>query len=257
MKINKYFNKSSGCWRIIFFFYLLCASLAYADDTIVGASGHTVFPLNTDKIQMVSEKVKIKMESYYAVKDAAILTRRAFVTCKFVFKNISKHKIKTKVGFPGDLYRWSDAVDVPDLNKFTVYIDGHPVKIQIKKEITSKEPNYGEDYRNWYTWDATFPPLKTIVITNSYWVALSSDQETSWFEYILVTGANWAGNIGSASIEVVYPNKQELKMFVKEIKPVGYKIIKNKIYWEFKNFKPKENIKIIEKNYRGLNDFKG
>jgi hypothetical protein len=235
---------------------LLSTSLAYADDTIVGASGHTVFPLSTDKIQMVSEKVKIKMESYYVVKDTAILTRRAFVTCKFVFKNISNHEIKAKVGFPGDIYSWSDAVDVPDLNNFVAYVDKHPVKIQIKKEIVSKEPNYGEDYRNWYTWDVTFPPLKTITVRNSYWVTLSSDQETNWFEYILITGANWAGNIGKALIEIIYPNEQELKMFVKEIKPDGYKIIKNNIYWEFKNFKPKENIKIIEKNYRGLNDFR-
>ena len=255
MKTNKYLHKSIS-WIIIFSFHLLFISLAYADDTIVGASGHTVFPINTNEIQMISEKVKIKMESYYAVKDTAILTRRAFVTCKFEFKNISNHKIKAKVGFPGDIYSWSDAVDVPDLNGFVASVDQHSVKIHRKKEIVSKEPNYGENYRYWYTWDVTFPPLKTIIIRNSYWVALSSNQETSWFEYILITGANWAGNIGKASIEIIYPNEQELKMFVKEIKPDGYKIIKNRIYWELKNLKPKENIKIIEKNYRGPNDFR-
>lgn len=229
-----------------------------ANDTLVGESGHTVFPINTDKVRMISEHVKVKMNTY-DLKGITSKARRAFVSCDFVFENTSSEEIKAQLGFPGSIYRWTDAVTAPTLNHFISYIDGSKKKVQTKKEILNQRKNrYSidgkewkeevvEDYRYWYTWDVTFPPLKRISVKNTYWVTLSSDQKDWWFEYILTTGSNWKGNIEKALIEVIYPNEKDLRNRVAEIAPKGYKIDKNKIIWEFTNFKPTDNIKVTEK----------
>ena len=242
----------------IIFFTLLQQSPLFANDTLVGESGHTVFPINTDKIRMISEHVKAKIDTY-DFKGITSAARRAFVTSEFIFENTSNSKIKAQLGFPGDVFRWTDGVTAPTLNDFISFVNGSEQKVNMKKEILDqKKGKYSidgktwkeeirEDYKYWYTWDVTFPPLKRITVKNTYWVTLSSDQESWWFEYVMTTGANWKGNIERALIEIIYPNEKELKNRVIEIKPIGYKITENRIYWEFKNFKPTENIKITEK----------
>jgi hypothetical protein len=239
----------------------------------VGGNGYTAFPVDTNKIQMLSEHVKITMGSYNSSEGGGIL-RRAFVKCTFVFENTSNKEIKATVGFPTDVYDGFGGLILPNLNDFSSYIGGYSVKVEIKKEIIGEKPKIAvttptfmyyeggqekiKSYRYWYTWDVTFPPLKKIVLKNSYWITLSSDEETQWFNYILTTGANWRGNIGKAIIEVIYPSAKDLKKRVIKIEPEGYMTFKNKIYWEFKNFKPKMDIKITEKyhvNELNIRDF--
>lgn len=243
---------------ILLFIGLFLTGTLYANDTLIGESGHTVYPINTDKIQMVSEHVKVKMATY-DLKGVSTGARRAFVTCDFLFENTSSDEIKAQIGFPGSIFRWTDAVTAPILNEFVSSIDGSKKKVQIKKEVLNQRKNkYSadgkkwkedvvEDYRYWYTWDVTFPPLKRITVKNSYWVTLSSDQEGWSFEYILTTGANWKGNINKAVIEIIYPNEKELKNRIIEMKPSGYRFDKNRIIWKFTDFKPIENIKVMEK----------
>ena len=237
---------------------LLLATSLFANDMLVGESGHTVFPVSTDKIRLVSELVKVKIDTYN-FKGVTSAARRAFVTGEFIFENTSNAKLKTRLGFPGDIFRWTDGVTAPSLNDFMSSIDGSEKKVHIKKEILNrKKAKYSidgktwkeeisEDYRYWYTWDVTFSPFQRITIKNTYWVTLSSDQENWWFEYILTNRANWKGDIEEALIEVIYSDEKELKNRVIEIKPAGYNVDKNRIYWEFRNFKPIENIKITEK----------
>jgi hypothetical protein len=56
---------------IVLLISLLPLSSSIADDTLVGGSGYTAFPINTNKIQMLSEHVTITMGSYNS-PDAAI-----------------------------------------------------------------------------------------------------------------------------------------------------------------------------------------
>lgn len=256
-------NLKKGFSQLVLVTYLLLnfplPHFSIADDTLVGGSGYTVFPITTDKIRMVSEYVTIKMGSYEMGK-YKILARRAFVNCEFLFENTLSNKIDAEMGFPGNVYL-GVRVSEPDLNDFISYIDGLKKEVRVKKEVVNQHKDkYSidggktwaerviEDYRFWYTWNVTFPPLKRIMVKNSYWVTLSSNQETWWFEYILATGSNWKGNIQKAVIEVIYPTAKDLKDRVIEIEPTGYKVSKNRIYWEFKNFKPTQNIKISEKD---------
>ncbi len=63
---------------------------------------------------------------------------------------------------------------------------------------------------------------------------------------MLVTGANWQGTIDKADIQIIYSSAKELKKRVIAISPLGYQVKHNKIIWTLRNFKPVENIKIVE-----------
>lgn len=226
-----------------------------ADDTLVGESGHTVYPMNTDKIRMEFEHVVIKM-------DGSDSHRIAHVACEFVFENTSSEEIKAKVGFPGNGFTHNPFLgdnSAPDLQLFTALVDGAEKAIDIRKEILSAEHYDEEDekgnmtkfvvehYRNWYTWDVTFPPKKRVHIKNTYSFTPSFDSATWGIEYILVTGANWKGKIEQAIIEVWYPGEEDLKKRVLEVKPKGYRIEGKRIKWDLRNIKPRENIVVVEK----------
>lgn len=230
-------------------------TLLFANDTLVGEGGHTVYPLNTDKVRMVSEHIKIVIKP----KESDSYLRWAVVTCEFLFENISAKEIEAKMGFPSSDYSDTEGPYLePPLDNFKSYIDGKQQKVEIKKEILKEiesevftrgkwEKSKFKIYRYWYTWDIIFPPLKKIKITNTYSTNFSTNRDKFWFEYILTSGANWKGKIKKAFIEIIYPSEQELKNRAIEIRPKGYKIDKNRIYWEFKNFKPVENIRITER----------
>ncbi len=225
-----------------------------ADDTLMGESGHTVYPINTNKIQMEYEHVVIKM-------DGSDSHRMASVRCEFEFVNTSSEEIKAKVGFPGNEFTDNPFIGstAPDLTLFTALVDGVEKSVETRREVI-KEENYEDeeslgkktritvtDYRNWYTWDVTFPPKKRVSIKKTYSITPSSDSVKWFVEYVLVTGANWKGNIGQAIIEVWYPSEEDLKMRVLEIKPQGYTIQGKRIKWDLRNIKPRENIAVVEK----------
>jgi len=230
-------------------------TLLFADDTLVGEGGHTVSPLNTDKVRMVSEHVKISIKP----KESDSYLRWAVVTCEFLFENMLAKELEAKMGFPSSDYSDSEGPYLePPLANFKSYIDGKQQKVAIRKEILKEtesevfargkwEKAKFKIYRYWYTWDVIFPPSKKIEITNAYSTNFSTNRDKFWFEYILTPRANWKGKIEKAFIEIIYPSEQELKDRVIEIRPKGYKIEKNRIYWELENFKPKENIKITER----------
>ncbi len=244
----------ANIWAIVGIILLL-RSPVFADDTLMGESGHTVYPVNTDKIRLEYEHVVIKM-------DGSNDHRNASVKCVFTFENTSAQAIKTKAGFPGNEFRDDPYMGnnaAPNLTLFTAVVEGREKYVDVRREIL-KEDQYEEedgrggitkfavtDYRYWYTWDAIFPPGKSINIENTYSLTPSSDSVQWLIEYVLVTGANWKGNIGQAIVEVWYPSEADLKMRVRDIQPKGYRIEGRRIKWDLRDFKPKENIKVVEK----------
>jgi hypothetical protein len=74
------------------------------------------------------------------------------------------------------------------------------------------------------------------------------------FEYILKTGSHWKGNIEKATIEVIYTDENQLKERFVSASPKVYKIKGNRIIWDFTNFKPSENIIVLEKGERVISN---
>lgn len=227
-------------WTVLISIYLFFAGIASANDTFVYDNGHTAYPLNTDKIRMVSENISVQM------KGEGIASRSAKVTCDFVFENTTNAEVKAKIGFPAQDQYYHDIGEgekrYPPLRDFVSYVDGKAVPVNVRIQ----EQPYPVTY--WYTWDVVFPPSRTIVLKNIYEVTLSLSYYNQWFTYILTTGANWKGPIGHSVIEVIYESANDLKKRVKSASPDEFKIQDNKIVWDFINFIPKNNIQVYEKN---------
>lgn len=227
--------------KLSFLICMLISNLTIANDTFVYDNGHAAYPINTDKIRMVSEKITVIM-------DGNKTSRVANVTCEFLFENTTHQEVKAKIGFPSKDRYYYDIVEgeqeKPPLWDFVSLIDGKTAKVAIRKQ----EENTEWKGIYWYTWDVTFPPSKRITLKNTYSAPLSLSYYNQWFTYILKTGANWKGPIERSEVKVVYKNSADLRRRVVNASPNNFKIDSNKILWEFNNFIPTEDISVYEKN---------
>jgi hypothetical protein len=229
---------------------ILCLSHSYSDDTLVADYGKTVAPIKTNDISMVEEEVIITIDDYI-VRHSGIPLRRAHVKCTFLFKNTSDKVINTIVGFPGN-DQGEETYSSP-ITDFVTVCNGLKYDIKIKKEILKEnKKEKSQLFRNWYIWEMKFPANSDVKVENSYNHILSapSNYEPFYLKYELSTGSNWKGNIGKATIKVIYKNAEELEKRVCEIKPKGWVRNQNEIIWNLNNIKPTEadNISISERN---------
>ena len=235
----------SRCLSVSLLLVLGCIPLGFADDSIIADYGKTVFPQQTDKIKMVSEKVAIT----FGVDRKG--HREAKINCHFVFRNETETEVKTKVGFPGNDSEHGPAWSRP-LRDFTVSVDGKSYQNEVKEEILgdATDPHYS--YKEWYLWEMSFPPKKDALVDNSYSYSLSSDSgyRKLTLNYELDTGANWSGKIGDALITVTYDNSADLENRIIDIQPAGWARKGNQIIWHLKDIKPSsaDNILVEEKN---------
>jgi len=218
-----------------------------ANDSLVGERGYTVFPIDTDKIRMISEKIDVRMASEARPSD--IFDEIAFVHCEFLFENISNEPITAKVGFPGRTFYPREIQDLA-LSNFEAYIDGEKKEVLKRKELLGAEIRDGEytwtPHRYWYVWDVDFPAKGRVKIANSYSVRLSSNQEISFFQYVMTTGKNWHGPIGRAKITVRYADDLDLERRFIYASPTNYIVKGNTVTWEFEDFVPDREINVIQ-----------
>lgn len=222
---------------------LLLPARLLANDTFVFDNGSSVYPINTDKIRMVSEHITVRMEGKNN-------WRAAHVTCSFLFENPYSADVNAKIGFPAEDPNYLDRGEgekiVPPLYNFISYIEEKKVNVNIKVQ---EVPNSLAGIY-WYTWDAKFPSQKRLSLKNTYDTALSISYEQFWFHYILKTGANWKGPIEQTVVEVIYKNSEDLKKRFDYARPDKYQVQGNKIVWTFKNFKPTDDIYVYEKRIK-------
>ena len=120
--------KKEKLTKIVFVILLLLNWPAFADDTLMGEAGHTVYPINTDKIRLEYEHVVIKM-------GGSNNDRIASVKCEFEFKNTSEQSIAAKVGFPGNKYSDGPMSNVaPNLTLFTALVNGIEKKLMSERK---------------------------------------------------------------------------------------------------------------------------
>ncbi len=160
--------------------------------------------------------------------------------------------IEATVGFPGNEQNttWKYSEPIAD---FKTVIDGQKFNVITKKEVLKEDKKEGSRvFRNWYTWEMKFPPKSTTKVENTYLYYLSapSGYDPFYLNYELSTGANWKGNIGEATIKVIYKTAVEMEKRICEIKPKGWIGKQNEIIWNFHDIKPTlaDNISICERN---------
>jgi len=157
----------------------------------------------------------------------------AEVACVFFLENAGAATTAT-IGFPNE----SGGVGVHELvpfSSFVSYVDGDTTQITV---VPDAERVAYEDFNAWYVKTVPFAAGQTRCVRNVY-TGTRGDYSTghSAFEYILWTGATWAGTIGVADLVVKWdPTLAPFDSL--SIRPDGYHISDDEIRWHFTDLEP-------------------
>jgi hypothetical protein len=220
------------------------------------AIGMTVLPLplQADTIPLLDsgmnpspqEDTQIQMQSEVVTMHVSASTNK--VSAQFVMINTGP-ATTLQVGFP---VGYESA-----LRDFTVSEDGQPMQTTVE-EVT--HPAFTKK-TYWYVWRSSFQENQRKTVSIGYTVSVAptisyfgrkegfrkkgfvggpNDRSTG---YILKTGADWAGVIEEARINV------ELEGLTNEhlryVSPEGASIAQHSIQWVLKNFEPQDNIVVV------------
>jgi len=155
---------------------------------------------------------------------------RIEVDCVFVMENHGPADT-VLVGFPDQ----SDAGGPgPAMSSFRSWVDGVEVKCD-SMPATTDDPSL-ETWTRWWTKRVYFAAGATRTIRDHYLAAPGLTIEgTQMFEYILRTGASWAGTIGSAEVTVSLGDVDSSWVRYVDPKP---RVQGRTLRWTFKDFEP-------------------
>jgi len=197
-----------------------------------------IIPSHPINIQMVSEKVNVQLS-----------IDSAWVECTFNMHNLSEAQ-DLEIGFPMmNFYLFQDKY--PDQDKFRVWVNGQEIKkinmhipeelqTLFKSDVTFGHNRLIEDYGNqnkpWYLWQSHFNKNESQVIIVKYILPNGANHQNRFFNYLLSTGAGWAGKIEKAEVNINIGNIPADQLI--SITPKRYNLKDKKISWLFKNLKP-------------------
>lgn len=214
--------KTSSAWRIMLIVGLIaCAAPARADDGAIEAVGGAVRAVRPHPtIEMVSERVRAKLRA-----------DRVEVDCVFYMRNHGP-ATKVTVGFP-----CASNGDVPGptpFKSFHSYVDGQPVAVQVLPDSTKE---IYADRGSWWVKDVSFASDQTRCLRETYVAepGRSTDLGALSFEYILWTGATWAGPIGVADIDIQF---EEPIANAATATPPPTSRTKSRLKWHLTNLEP-------------------
>jgi hypothetical protein len=210
----------------------LMALLALA----VSAASPTVAMADDGGIENVGGAVHLLIDEWHIRMTAEIVRARVSakqvtVDCVFTFENHGPADT-VLIGFP-------DRSDGPDggykpMRSFRSWVDGVEVKCDRMGDVDHGPDEESWDY--WWTKHVAFPANATRVIRDHYTAEPGSSVggEQS-FEYILETGASWAGTIGSADIAVTLEGIDPKWIIRSDPKP---RVEGRTLHWAFHDFEP-------------------
>ncbi|MCT4605965.1 MAG: tetratricopeptide repeat protein [Marinisporobacter sp.] len=207
---------------VLIILYLLNFTV-YADNSTLKAGVGNIYPISDTDVQMISEKVAIKVRN-----------GMAYVRSESVLKN-SGEKEKITVGFPRSITK----NDYHQLHDFKVYIDGQKTSY-----------NYDGDVL-----EITFDKEQVKRVENTYWVNLALDGIGGEIvEYILKDGV-WNDPIGYGKVTIEFeddldPENFELIGYEDYKNQVAFKVMPEdkKLTWEFYDLNPDFDISLYHKN---------
>ncbi len=209
------------------------------DSALSGIAGGAVSPMEQHpSVRMVNEKVDIRLGK-----------NGATVKCLFTFKNEGP-ACSVLMGFPERVWASGDASAFGRLQHFVSYVDGKKAIIDYRPAARNKEGyQYREDYTSWYVKKVKFARNQTRKVTDEYFCRYGSHAQVEsttlpaqFVTYVLKTGANWKGPIGTAVITV---DATHAVSFM-DIKPPAHSVkVGDKHWiWTAKNLEPKEDFQV-------------
>jgi hypothetical protein len=194
-----------------------------ADDGSIRAVGGAVTPLH--------EHPAIHLEAEYV--HAWVGESTARVEAVFFLHNDGP-ATTVMMGFPNES-GGADVEHIVGFSEFSSFVDGDSVGTTIRPD--SLHQVYG-DYRCWYTKSVSFDSNQRRCIRDTYSAELGHSVPTyRWFQYILWSGATWAGPIGVADI-VVTVEAPGISLDSLSVEPKGYRRSGKELRWHFVNFEP-------------------
>jgi len=205
---------------------------------------------------VAAHAVNIQMESEVVTVD--LYNDSSFVACVFNMRNLDKAQ-DIEIGFPlMNFYLWGEGTEFTNpktKNSFEVMVKGqriNNVDIYIPQNLTTIISqsnsnqrynllrNYTNQNKPWYLWKVHFNKNEAVKIVVKYRLPCGSLKSNRFFNYLLSTGAAWAGPIKSASVIVNLkdiPADQVISVSPnKHLKRSG-----QKLSWTFTNLEPTTN----------------
>ena len=200
----------------------LAPAPARADDGAIEAVGGAVQAMRSHKT--------IAMESEFV--HARVSPDSVRVECLFVLHNRGP-ATRVTIGFPCR----SSGADVDHATPFRwfrSYVDGAPVQVRELPDSTLQ--SYG-DFGSWWVKEVAFASGQTRTLRETYVAepGMSYPNDHS-FEYVLETGATWAGPIGSGDIVVTLEGIPPDSVDSANPKPTSQS--PGEFRWHFTNLEP-------------------
>jgi hypothetical protein len=205
-------------------------------------------------VQMVYERVEMEVQSFQYV-DSFYFASRVNVVAYFTMHNNGNVSESMQVVFPlesfsncregyggGNSYTHYFVQE----DSFSAIIDGS--EAPIKKVVTDHPYKIDGvcDQMTWAGFDVVFPVDEDVMIKVQYVMeTMGSADSMQNIEYILETGAGWAGPIKRGYVIVKFPYIATTENVLSASTP-GYQFLYNEIFWSFENLEPtfENNIQI-------------
>jgi hypothetical protein len=187
------------------------------------------------------------------------IDRDVFAACDFTFVNPGDD-IEVTMGFPAEPQEIEGEgplqVDLKNtlIRNFTVLAGGEKLPFAMKK-CKNQENIKGLHFDYAFVWKIKLPHGRPVHLHHTYEYGVSGDSMgKKWLSYILKSGALWDGKIDSAVITIDLG--EDISPGLLKIEPKDYTLKKGVIQWNFKDFKPAEDIKVeIDNSYIGMGPF--
>jgi YARHG domain/Domain of unknown function (DUF4424) len=244
---------------------------ARANDTAFGGSATRPYPVRSSEVEMVSEKVELKL----------IGLDRWEVRCHFVFRNATNKAVALRMGFPfpanegeGDLSvpRGLKAPKVgrPVVWRFSATVRGKPAAARLRPLAQGQlKARFGV----WaYIWQVRLRPRERLEVHNSFVLGVTATSMAFMTEvsYLLRSGGSWrGGRIGRSRITVrsdqpflpcskralqaawfgkSFDRSSMLAGFATPAQPPGFRVLgsgqRRRIVWDLRNFAPQKDLRV-------------
>jgi len=209
------------------------------------------FGYQETNVQMVYERVEMELRPFLWSADD-FSKARVNVTAYFTMHNQGTTPETMQAIFPLESFTECEPQDVGIRDNYTYYtvtpssfevlLNGKGVPVQ---NVVTKHPHEGCEQMNWAGFDVTFPVQEGVTIRVEYIMESVDMDLMQTIEYILETGAGWAGPIQRGEVIVKFPYEVTTENVLAESTP-GYQVRHNELVWSFENLEPtsKDNLQI-------------
>jgi hypothetical protein len=209
------------------------------------------FQYQDTNVQMLYERVEMEIQSLLRPDmDPSYPQSLVDVTAYFTMRNQGNSPETMQVFFPLESfskcregYGGGNSYTLYEINadSFEVLVNGTNVPVE---KVTTNHPDkdvpgLGNACKQmtWAGFDVTFPPGEDVVIRVEYNMESVGVDFMQNIEYILETGAGWAGPIQRGYVIVKFPYTATAENVLSESTP-GYQFLYNEAYWSFENLEP-------------------